>query len=160
MFLFELFLLVCAYRSGETMDAAFHAGLGRGLEEYGRDPEATEAIDDIQTTVNMVKKSVHYCILLKVGKIMTKTSNLCIYIERSICLPICLYPCLSHFQLGCCGVSRFSDWQATPWGLGHGPDKLPHSCCGWTADAVCSVKSKHAYLHEEVRMRATFLRIR
>ncbi len=51
VFGFELFLLGFAYRSSAALDVAFHDGLGRGLEEYGRDPEATEAVDDIQTTV-------------------------------------------------------------------------------------------------------------
>ncbi len=29
-------------------------------------------------------------------------------------------------------------------------NRLPHSCCGWTADAVCSAESRHADLHTEV----------
>ena len=44
---------------------------------------------------------------------------------------------LSLLQLRCCGVSNFSDWQATPWGEGHGPNKMPPSCCGWTRAGVC-----------------------
>ena len=40
-------------------------------------------------------------------------------------------------QLHCCGVSNFSDWQATPWGEGHGPGKMPPSCCRWTQAGVC-----------------------
>ncbi len=40
-------------------------------------------------------------------------------------------------------MSNASDWQATPWGEGHGRDKLPHSCCEWTVDAVCGSKQVH-----------------
>ena len=43
-------------------------------------------------------------------------------------------------QLQCCGVTNYTDWQATPWGIGHGEGRMPHSCCRWTAEAVCSAK--------------------
>ena len=48
-----------------------------------------------------------------------------------------LKPIFLFLQLHCCGVSNFSDWQATPWGEGHGPGKMPPSCCRWTQAGVC-----------------------
>lgn len=37
--------------SRAKLDDAFHEGLSRGLEQYGKDTSRTAAIDDIQTTV-------------------------------------------------------------------------------------------------------------
>jgi len=51
VFAAELSVLAAGYRLSTRLDTAFHDGLGRGLEEYGRHPEATAAINDIQTTV-------------------------------------------------------------------------------------------------------------
>jgi hypothetical protein len=53
------------------------------------------------------------------------------------------------FQLQCCGLSNYTDWQATPWGKGH-PNKLPHSCCLSTTEAVCTDNKEKASLHRRV----------
>ncbi len=94
LFACELAVLGFGWKWRQSLNAAFHNGLGRGLAEYGKDPDRTAAIDEIQTA------------------------------------------------LQCCGVSNYSDWRHTPWGRGHAPDKLPHSCCRWTAQAICS-EGKH-----------------
>lgn len=48
--------------------------------------------------------------------------------------------------LRCCGVNNYTDWQVTPWGVGHGENKLPHSCCQWTVQGVCSTNQAEAHL--------------
>ena len=61
------------------------------------------------------------------------------------------------FQLHCCGLTNYTDWKPTPWGVGH-PDKLPHSCCHSTTDGVCADQSSTADLYRTVRTKiSTYL---
>ena len=54
------------------------------------------------------------------------------------------------FQLWCCGLTNYTDWQGTPWGRGH-PDKLPYSCCQFTFKGVCAANDESAFMHTTVR---------
>jgi hypothetical protein len=47
----EMSLLAVGYRLRGHMDTAFHSGLSAGLQQYGKSPERTAAIDEIQSTV-------------------------------------------------------------------------------------------------------------
>ena len=47
----EVSLLAFGYHYRANVTAAFHDGLSRGLQEYGKDTDRTAAVDDIQTTV-------------------------------------------------------------------------------------------------------------
>ena len=73
-----------------------------------------------------------------------------VMIFKLIILSFDLPPCafLPSFQLHCCGVSNFSDWQATPWGEGHGPGKMPPSCCRWTQAGVCGPRENERGIAE------------
>ena len=48
----ETSLLSCGYIFREELTSSFHGGLGKGLQEYGKNSAQTAAIDDIQTTVS------------------------------------------------------------------------------------------------------------
>lgn len=98
IFMVETSLLSCGYIFREELTSSFHTGLGKGLQEYGKNSAQTAAIDDIQST------------------------------------------------LQCCGLTNYTDWQATPWGRGH-TGKLPHSCCHSTRDAICSHRKETADLY-------------
>ena len=52
IFMAEISLLSCGYIFREELTSSFHAGLGKGLQEYGKNSAQTAAIDDIQSTVS------------------------------------------------------------------------------------------------------------
>jgi len=51
IFMAEISLLSCGYIFREELTSSFHAGLGKGLQEYGKNSAQTAAIDDIQSTL-------------------------------------------------------------------------------------------------------------
>ena len=52
IFVVETSMLVCGYLYREDLTKSFHAGLGNGLQLYGKDSAQTAAVDDIQSTVS------------------------------------------------------------------------------------------------------------
>ena len=44
-------------------------------------------------------------------------------------------------QVGCCGVTGYSDWYHTQWGKGH-KERLPHSCCASTSTGRAVVRTR------------------
>ena len=51
MFVGEVLLLLFAYHLRQSVDSAFHDGLSRGLAEYGKDYDRTDAVDELQANV-------------------------------------------------------------------------------------------------------------
>lgn len=51
VFVGEVLLLLFAYHLRQSVDSAFHDGLSRGLAEYGKDYERTDAVDELQANV-------------------------------------------------------------------------------------------------------------
>ena len=51
IFVVETSMLICGYLYRDDLTASFHAGLGNGLQMYGKDSAQTAAVDDIQSTV-------------------------------------------------------------------------------------------------------------
>ncbi|TRY64315.1 hypothetical protein TCAL_04622 [Tigriopus californicus] len=129
IFLTELCLLLFGYYFRYNVDSAFHEGLATGLELYGKDGERTAAMDDIQSTVSTFFLTSVLADEAKPMWLMMVFLVLFVWI-----------------QLRCCGVNNYTDWQVTPWGVGHGENKLPHSCCQWTVQGVCSTNQAEAHL--------------
>ena len=51
VFVGEVLLLLFAYHLRQSVDSAFHDGLSRGLAEYGKDYDRTDAVDELQANV-------------------------------------------------------------------------------------------------------------
>ena len=51
VFVGEVLLLLFAYNLRQSVDSAFHDGLSRGLAEYGKDYDRTDAVDELQANV-------------------------------------------------------------------------------------------------------------